>query len=150
MLAVKSGNCHVLGFVSSSKELPVDRAELINAIVNDISFYFCSSYVSMGLGQIKVKSLPCNILGISEFETGTTEPTTVTAAGCILVESYQKKKENSASTFFLRVQIWKFFVGSCFNPLVLEEALMTDIGVFWVTWVRLEPISSVGNEAEAV
>lgn len=42
------------------------------------------------------------------------------------------------------------FVGSCFNPLVLEEASMTDIDVSWVTWVRLDPISSVVNEAGAV
>lgn len=133
VLAVKFGNCHVLDFVSSSKELPADRAELINAIVNGINFYFCSSYVSMGLGQTKVKSLPCNILDISEFETVTTEPTTVTAADCILVECYHKK-ENSASTFFSKVQISMLFVGSCFSPLVLEEALMTDIDVFWVTW----------------
>lgn len=80
------GNCCVLYFVLSSKELPVDRTELINANVLDINFYFYSSYVSVGLGQIKVKSLPCNILDLSEFETVTTEPTTVTAADCILVE----------------------------------------------------------------
>lgn len=36
----KFGNCHVLCFVSSSKELPVDRAVLINAIVNDIKILF--------------------------------------------------------------------------------------------------------------
>lgn len=70
----------MLCFVSSSKELPVDRTELINVIVNDINFYFYSSHVSMGLGQIKVKSLLCTVSNISEFETVTTEPTTVTAA----------------------------------------------------------------------
>lgn len=80
----------------------VDRTELINAIVNDINFYFNSSYLSMGLGQIKVKSFPCNVLDISEFEIVTAEPTTVTANDCILVECYQKK-EDSASTFFPKV-----------------------------------------------
>lgn len=101
MLAVKFGNCHVLDFVSSSKELPADRAELINAIVNGINFYFCSSYVSMGLGQTKVKSLPCNVLDVSEFETVTTEPTTVTAADCIWLSVTIKKKTLQAP-FFLR------------------------------------------------
>lgn len=79
--------------MSSSKELPVDRTEMINAIINYINFYFYSSCMSMGLGQIKVKSLPCNVLDISEFENVTTEPTTITAANCILVECYHKKKK---------------------------------------------------------
>lgn len=98
----KFGNCSVLCIVSSSKELPVDRTELINAIINYINLYFYSSYASMGLGQIKVKSLPCNVLDISEFENVTTEPTTVTAADCILVECYHKKKKILQTPFFLR------------------------------------------------
>lgn len=97
------GNCHVLCFVSSSKELLVDRTELINAIVNGINFYFYSSHVSMALGQIKVKSLPCTVSNISEFETVTTEPTTVTAADGILVEcNHKKKKEILQAPFYLR------------------------------------------------
>lgn len=99
--------------------------------------------MSVDLGQIKVKSLPCNVLEIAEFETVITEPTAVNAADCILVKCYHKKRK-FCKHVFPKVEIWMLFVG-CFNPLVLEEALVTDVDVSWLNWVRLEPISSVGN-----
>lgn len=37
-------------------------------IINEVNFYLHSSYASVGLRQMKVKSVQCKVLGISEFE----------------------------------------------------------------------------------
>lgn len=83
-MGVSFGNCSVLCFLSSSKELSVELLcmerrlvtilsplflkKMINVIINEVNFYLHSSYASVGLRQMKVKSVQCKVLGISEFE----------------------------------------------------------------------------------
>lgn len=83
-MGVSFGNCSVLCFLSSSKELSVELLcmerrlvtilsplflkKMINVIINEVNFYLHSSYASVGLRQLKVKSVQCKVLGISEFE----------------------------------------------------------------------------------